>query len=105
MFNIIYKNEAVRIKSIESNFVDTLIRETLASLASKNEEADKEKEILLEIVSKLIDQVNKLPSSAVRKQSVGGERKASEFIDVEDDKILETANKNIALLLEKITES
>ena len=36
IFSIIFRSEVVRIKAIERNYVDTLIRETLTFLASKD---------------------------------------------------------------------
>ena len=101
ILEIIFKSEVVRMKTIERNYVDLLIRETLNFLALKDEDLAKDKEIMLEVVERLIDQANNFMEVNLRKQS---ERKGSEAMDIEDDRTLETANKNVNLLLEKISE-
>lgn len=100
--NMVFKSEQVRLKAIERDYADVLIRATLRFLSSNDDQSGQFSESLLETVEKLIDQANRTPSTTSRKFSA--DRKGSTDMDIEEDKTIETANKNVELVLNKIAE-
>lgn len=99
---MVCKVEAVRVKAIENNYADILIRATLKALSSKDEISDQFSSSLLETVDKLIDQAN--ISGTVSGRKVSQDRKGSVDMDLEEDKTTDSASKNVQLVLTKITE-
>lgn len=86
--NMIFKSEVVRIKAIDLNYTDLLIRTTLKFLSSKDDDAVMSVHTLLEAVSKLIDQASKSGVVAtVRKVSIdrkgSSDRKGSTEMEIE----------------------
>lgn len=81
IMNMVFKSEQVRLKAIERDYVDILIRATLRFLSSNDDQSAQFSESLLETVEKLIDQANRAPS-AIGARKFSTERKGSTDMDI-----------------------
>lgn len=82
IMNMVFKSESVRLKAIERDYADILIRATLRFLSSNDDQSAQFSESLLETVEKLIDQANRAPA-AITSRKFSTDRKGSTDMDIE----------------------